>query len=168
MDRLPRSSITNLDRFSCSDITMGSVATFRHNYWIGYRVRMVNTRYNGFRPVAPANAPAEDSTTRCRGRGRGRGRARVRGHGRVALVGNGAPVENAHVNENPHVHYEEIKEANVDVENVEDVGQEEEVQAETTEVPPHRPSVRSTDHVIFERVGWSWSASFCSSNSNSY
>uniref|UniRef100_M1D9H5 'chromo' domain containing protein n=1 Tax=Solanum tuberosum TaxID=4113 RepID=M1D9H5_SOLTU len=93
MDQLPRSDITKLDRLPYSGINMGSVATFWHNYWIVYHVLMVNTRYNGIRPVAPVNAPA------------------------------------------PHVHHEEI-EVDVDVENVEEVGQEEEVQAETTCIPP--------------------------------
>uniref|UniRef100_M1DCU2 'chromo' domain containing protein n=1 Tax=Solanum tuberosum TaxID=4113 RepID=M1DCU2_SOLTU len=61
MDRLPRSGIT-----------MESVATFRHNYGIGYHVSMVNIRFNVVRPVAPVNAPAEESAARSRGRGRGR------------------------------------------------------------------------------------------------
>uniref|UniRef100_M0ZWW8 'chromo' domain containing protein n=1 Tax=Solanum tuberosum TaxID=4113 RepID=M0ZWW8_SOLTU len=65
---------------------------------------MVNTRYNGVRPIAPVNAPAEESAVKDRGRGRGRGRARGRGHGRVT------PVENTPVNENPHAHHEEIEE----------------------------------------------------------
>ncbi|KAK4736785.1 hypothetical protein R3W88_000482 [Solanum pinnatisectum] len=97
---------------------------------------MVNTRFNGVRPVAPINAPTEESVTRGHGRGRGRGRARGRGRRRVAPAGNGAPVENVPLNENPHAHHEEIKEENVDVE---DVGQKEEVQAETTDVPPIDP-----------------------------
>ncbi|XP_049391919.1 uncharacterized protein LOC125856420 [Solanum stenotomum] len=75
---------------------------------------MVNTRFNAIRPVAPVNAPAEESAPRGRGPGRGRG------HGRVAPAGNGAPFENAPMNENPSTHDEEI------VENVEDMGQEEE------------------------------------------
>uniref|UniRef100_M1DZQ3 'chromo' domain containing protein n=1 Tax=Solanum tuberosum TaxID=4113 RepID=M1DZQ3_SOLTU len=45
---------------------------------------MVNITYNGVRPVAPVNAPAEESAARGHGRGRGRGRSRGRGHGRVA------------------------------------------------------------------------------------
>uniref|UniRef100_M1C9H4 Uncharacterized protein n=1 Tax=Solanum tuberosum TaxID=4113 RepID=M1C9H4_SOLTU len=98
LDRLTCSGITNLDRLTCSGITnldrlthfsiiMGSVATFRHNYWIGYHVPSVD----------PVNVPAEESAARSRGR--------------------------------------DI-DKNVGVENVEDVGQEEEVQAETTDVPP--------------------------------
>uniref|UniRef100_M1BDU0 'chromo' domain containing protein n=1 Tax=Solanum tuberosum TaxID=4113 RepID=M1BDU0_SOLTU len=61
---------------------------------------MVNTRFNGVRPVAPVNAPTEESAARGRGRG---------------------------------------MEENIQVENVEEVGQEEEVQAETTDVPPIDP-----------------------------
>uniref|UniRef100_M1DX58 Uncharacterized protein n=1 Tax=Solanum tuberosum TaxID=4113 RepID=M1DX58_SOLTU len=38
VSRLPRSGITNLDRLPRSSIIMGSVATFRHNHWIGYHV----------------------------------------------------------------------------------------------------------------------------------
>uniref|UniRef100_M1DBC2 Uncharacterized protein n=1 Tax=Solanum tuberosum TaxID=4113 RepID=M1DBC2_SOLTU len=38
MDRLPRSGISNWDRFPCSGIHMGSVVTFRHKHWIGYHV----------------------------------------------------------------------------------------------------------------------------------
>uniref|UniRef100_M1DLS5 Uncharacterized protein n=1 Tax=Solanum tuberosum TaxID=4113 RepID=M1DLS5_SOLTU len=87
---------------------------------------MVNTRFNGVGTVAPVNAPIEESAARGRDRSRGRGRVKRRGRGRVAPVGNGAPVKNDPVNENPHVHHEEIKEENVDVEDVEDVGQEEE------------------------------------------
>uniref|UniRef100_M1DLJ5 'chromo' domain containing protein n=1 Tax=Solanum tuberosum TaxID=4113 RepID=M1DLJ5_SOLTU len=137
LDRLPRFDITNLDRLPCSGITMGSVATFQHNYGIGYHVLMVNTRFNGVRLVAPVNGPIEESAARGRGRGRGRGRARTRGRGRVEPAGNGAPVENAPMNENPHAHHEEIEE-NVDVD-IEDLGQEGEVQAETTCVPPLDP-----------------------------
>ncbi|XP_049378091.1 uncharacterized protein LOC125842836 [Solanum stenotomum] len=37
---------------------------------------MGSTKFNGVKPVAPINAPAEESTRRGRGRGRGRGRAR--------------------------------------------------------------------------------------------
>uniref|UniRef100_M1DNB4 Uncharacterized protein n=1 Tax=Solanum tuberosum TaxID=4113 RepID=M1DNB4_SOLTU len=91
---------------------------------------MVNTRYNSVRPVVLVNVPAEESAARGRSRGRGRG------HGRVAPAGNGAPIENAPVNENPHVHHEDIEE-----ENVEDVGQEEELQAETTDVPHIDPVI---------------------------
>uniref|UniRef100_M1DL04 'chromo' domain containing protein n=1 Tax=Solanum tuberosum TaxID=4113 RepID=M1DL04_SOLTU len=96
---------------------------------------MVNTRYNSIRPVAPVNVPAEESTARGRVRGRGRGRVRGRGRGRVAPAGNEDHVQNALMNENPHAHHEEIEE-NVDVENIEDVGQEKEVQDETIDVPP--------------------------------
>ncbi|KAH0672114.1 hypothetical protein KY284_023201 [Solanum tuberosum] len=94
---------------------------------------MVNTRFNDIRPVAPINAPVEESAMRGRSRGRGRGR------GRVTHVRNGAPIENAPVNEKPYVHHEEIEEENVDVEDFEDVEQEEEVQAGTTCVPPLDP-----------------------------
>ncbi|TMW87689.1 hypothetical protein EJD97_019612 [Solanum chilense] len=40
---------------------------------------MVNTRFNGIRPIALVNAPSEESTARgcSRGRDRGRGRRRV-------------------------------------------------------------------------------------------
>uniref|UniRef100_M1D870 Uncharacterized protein n=1 Tax=Solanum tuberosum TaxID=4113 RepID=M1D870_SOLTU len=93
---------------------------------------MVNTRFNDVRPVASVNVLAEESTARGRDRGMGRGRARERGRGRVALTRYGAPVENAPRNEVPLVHHEEIEE-NVEVENEEDVGQEEEVQTETTD-----------------------------------
>ena len=55
---------------------------------------MVNTTYNGVRPVAPVNAPAEESAARGHGRGRGRGRSRGRGHGRVAPARDKVPVEN--------------------------------------------------------------------------
>uniref|UniRef100_M1DEW5 'chromo' domain containing protein n=1 Tax=Solanum tuberosum TaxID=4113 RepID=M1DEW5_SOLTU len=63
---------TNLDRFPRSDIILGSVPMFRHKHWIGYHVPMVNTRFNGIRPVASVNAPAEESTAKGRDRGRGR------------------------------------------------------------------------------------------------
>uniref|UniRef100_M1CNY4 'chromo' domain containing protein n=1 Tax=Solanum tuberosum TaxID=4113 RepID=M1CNY4_SOLTU len=98
---------------------------------------MVNSRFNGVRLVALVNAPIEEYTARGRGRGRGRERAKGRGHGRVEPAGNGAPVENAPMNENPHAHHEEIEE-NVDVD-VEDLGQKREVQAETTCDPPLDP-----------------------------
>ncbi|XP_049372615.1 uncharacterized protein LOC125837564 [Solanum verrucosum] len=65
---------------------------------------MVNTCFNGVRPVAPVNEPAEESATKGRGQGRDRERAR------------------------------EIQE-NIEVENEEDIGQEEVVQAETTGIP---------------------------------
>uniref|UniRef100_M1DLE7 Uncharacterized protein n=1 Tax=Solanum tuberosum TaxID=4113 RepID=M1DLE7_SOLTU len=92
---------------------------------------MVNTRFNGVRPVAPVNAPAEKSAARVRDRGRARGR----GLGRVVPARDRVPVGNAPQNEVPHVHHEEIEE-DIEVENVEEVGQEEEMQAETTSVPP--------------------------------
>uniref|UniRef100_M1DNG0 'chromo' domain containing protein n=1 Tax=Solanum tuberosum TaxID=4113 RepID=M1DNG0_SOLTU len=41
------------------------------------RLGMVNTRFNGIRPVAPANEPTEESAERGCGRGRGRARGRV-------------------------------------------------------------------------------------------
>uniref|UniRef100_M1DUP7 Uncharacterized protein n=1 Tax=Solanum tuberosum TaxID=4113 RepID=M1DUP7_SOLTU len=97
-----------------TDITMGSVATFRYNYGIGSHVLLRNR----VRPVAPVNAPAEESAAKGHGRGRGRGRARGRGRRRIALAGNGAPFENALMNEDPPAHHEEIEEENVDVENV--------------------------------------------------
>ncbi|WMV37214.1 hypothetical protein MTR67_030599 [Solanum verrucosum] len=71
-------------------------------------------------------------------RGRGRGRARGRGRGRVAPSRGGASVENDPRKEKPFVHPEEIEE-NIEVENDEDVGQEEEVQAETIYIPPLDP-----------------------------
>jgi len=92
---------------------------------------MVNTRFNGVKPVAPFNAFAEESTVRGRGQGRGRRRARGRGRGNVEPTRDGAPVDNALRNENPPAHHEEIEE-NVEIENKENVGQEKEVQAEIT------------------------------------
>uniref|UniRef100_M1DN79 'chromo' domain containing protein n=1 Tax=Solanum tuberosum TaxID=4113 RepID=M1DN79_SOLTU len=79
MDHLPSSGITNLDRLPHSTITMGSVATFWHNYWIRYHIPIVNTRYNGVRPVSPVNALVEEYSVRGHGQGRGRGKARGRG-----------------------------------------------------------------------------------------
>ncbi|KAH0743076.1 hypothetical protein KY290_031069 [Solanum tuberosum] len=99
---------------------------------------MVNTRFNGVRPVAPVNAPAEESTAISHCRGRGRGRARGRSRGRVAPTRDRVPIENAPQNEASPVHHEEIEE-NVEVENIEEVGQKEEVQAKTTGVPPIDP-----------------------------
>uniref|UniRef100_M1E0P1 Uncharacterized protein n=1 Tax=Solanum tuberosum TaxID=4113 RepID=M1E0P1_SOLTU len=64
---------------------------------------MINTRYNGVRPMAPVNAPAEESAVRGRGRGRGRGRARGRGRGSVALARDEILVGNAPQNEAPPV-----------------------------------------------------------------
>ncbi|KAH0748145.1 hypothetical protein KY290_027377 [Solanum tuberosum] len=68
----------------------------------------------------------------------GRGRARSRGRGRVAPTRDGVPVGNAPQNEAHLVHHEEIKE-DIEVENVEEVGQKEEVQGETTGNPPIDP-----------------------------
>uniref|UniRef100_M1D9J3 'chromo' domain containing protein n=1 Tax=Solanum tuberosum TaxID=4113 RepID=M1D9J3_SOLTU len=82
---------------------------------------------------ASVNAPTKESAMRGLDRGRGRGRTRRRGQGRVAPAGDGAPVENVPRNEALPVHYEEIEE------NVEEVGQEEEVQAETTCILPLDP-----------------------------
>uniref|UniRef100_M1DKJ4 'chromo' domain containing protein n=1 Tax=Solanum tuberosum TaxID=4113 RepID=M1DKJ4_SOLTU len=117
---------------------------------------MVNNRFNSVRLVAPVNAPAEESAAKGRGRGRGRGRARGRGRGRVAPAGNGVPIENAPMNKNPHAHHEEI-EKNVDIENVEnvdDVGQEEEIQAETTEkYVPHTLRDRKKDEFMALQQG---------------
>lgn len=96
---------------------------------------MVNTRFNGVRPVALVNDPVEESVARDRGQGRSRGRVRGRGRGRVAPIRDGAPVENAPKNEVPHAHHEEIEE-NVEVENEE---KEKEVQTETTCIPPLDP-----------------------------
>uniref|UniRef100_M1DXP5 Uncharacterized protein n=1 Tax=Solanum tuberosum TaxID=4113 RepID=M1DXP5_SOLTU len=86
---------------------------------------MVNTRFNGVRPVAPVNELVEEFATRSRGRGRGRGIARGKCRGRVSPARVGAPIENTPINEDPPGHHEEI-EGNVEVENNEDVGQEEE------------------------------------------
>uniref|UniRef100_M1CY17 Uncharacterized protein n=1 Tax=Solanum tuberosum TaxID=4113 RepID=M1CY17_SOLTU len=106
---------------------MGSVATFRHNYGIGYHV-------------------LARSSHQCFGRGIcGRGRARGISRGRVAHVGNRDPVENAPVNENPLAHHEEIEEENVDVEDVENVEQKEEVQVGTI-------SVHSLDLVLAQQI----------------
>uniref|UniRef100_M1DXP0 Uncharacterized protein n=1 Tax=Solanum tuberosum TaxID=4113 RepID=M1DXP0_SOLTU len=63
--------------------------------------RMVNTRFNGVRPVAPINAPAEESAAR------GRGQVRGRGRGRVAPNRDGVPVGDAPRNEAPHAYHEE-------------------------------------------------------------
>ncbi|WMV38434.1 hypothetical protein MTR67_031819 [Solanum verrucosum] len=91
---------------------------------------MVNTRFNGIRPRTPVNAPAEEYVARGRGQGRGRGRPRSRSRGRVAPTRDGAPVENSPINEIPHAHHEEIEE---------NVGQEEEVHAETIGIRPLDP-----------------------------
>uniref|UniRef100_M1DLS1 'chromo' domain containing protein n=1 Tax=Solanum tuberosum TaxID=4113 RepID=M1DLS1_SOLTU len=117
---------------------MGSIATFRYKHWIGYHVPIVNTRFNDVKSVAPVNAPAEESSARGRGRGRGRGRVRGRGRGRVVPNWNGAPIENAPRNEATPAHHEEVEE-NIEVENEENIGQEEEVQAETTCIPLLHP-----------------------------
>uniref|UniRef100_M1DAK3 Uncharacterized protein n=1 Tax=Solanum tuberosum TaxID=4113 RepID=M1DAK3_SOLTU len=71
------------------------------------------------------------------------GRCRGRGRGRVAPTRDGAPVENAPRNEAPPAHHEEVDE-NVEVENEENVGQEEEVQAETICIPPLDPVLAQT------------------------
>uniref|UniRef100_M1DM81 'chromo' domain containing protein n=1 Tax=Solanum tuberosum TaxID=4113 RepID=M1DM81_SOLTU len=92
---------------------------------------MVNTRYNDVRPVAPVNAPAEESPARGRGRGRGRGQ------GRLTPSRDGIPIEIAPLNLAPPVHHEEIEE-DIEVENIE-VGQEEEVKVETIGIPPIDP-----------------------------
>uniref|UniRef100_M1DD57 'chromo' domain containing protein n=1 Tax=Solanum tuberosum TaxID=4113 RepID=M1DD57_SOLTU len=105
----------NLDQVPCSGAYMESGATSGTLTWIGYHVPIVNNRFNGVRPATPVNAPAEESTARGRGRGRGRGRARGVGRERVAPTRDGAPVEDAPKNENPHVHPKEIDE-NVEVE----------------------------------------------------
>uniref|UniRef100_M1DEL7 'chromo' domain containing protein n=1 Tax=Solanum tuberosum TaxID=4113 RepID=M1DEL7_SOLTU len=89
---------------------------------------MVNTGCNNVRPVAPVNAPVEEFATRGRGQGRGRSRERV------SSTKEGVPVENAPRNEAPTMHHEEIEE-NINVENVEEVLQEKEVQAETICIP---------------------------------
>ncbi|WMV30785.1 hypothetical protein MTR67_024170 [Solanum verrucosum] len=99
---------------------------------------MVNTRFNGVMPVAPVNALVEESVARGHSRGRARGRTRGRGRGRVAPTRDGTPVENAPRNENSPVYHEEVDE-NIEVENEENVGQEEEVQVETTCIPPIEP-----------------------------
>ncbi|WMV29012.1 hypothetical protein MTR67_022397 [Solanum verrucosum] len=95
---------------------------------------MVRTRFNGIRPVAPVNAPAEESAARGRNQGRDRERVRGRGRGRVMPTRDGAPVKDAPRNEAPLVHHEEV-EKNIEVKHDEVVGQEEEVQAYTTDVP---------------------------------
>ncbi|KAH0743175.1 hypothetical protein KY290_031168 [Solanum tuberosum] len=131
-----------------------SGATYRRTYGIRCHVRhtnldrephtatltvwMVNTRFNDFGHVAPVNALAKESAAGFHDRGRGRVRARGRGRGRVSPTRDGATIENVPRNENPHVHHEEIEE-NVEVEDEENVGQEKEVQAETTGIPPLDP-----------------------------
>uniref|UniRef100_M1DXU0 Uncharacterized protein n=1 Tax=Solanum tuberosum TaxID=4113 RepID=M1DXU0_SOLTU len=96
---------------------------------------MVNTRFNGVRPVAPINEPVEGSAVRGHGRCMGRGRVRGRGRGRVAPTRDGAPVENASRDEVPPTHNEVIEE-NVEIGDEEDVGQEEDAPAGNTSVPP--------------------------------
>ena len=85
---------------------------------------MVNMRYNKVRPVARANAPDEETTTRGRGRGRGRGRASGRGSERVVLFENEVPNDYVLLNDNPSVHKDEMKEE-LKFENVEAVENEE-------------------------------------------
>uniref|UniRef100_M1E0Q9 Late blight resistance protein n=1 Tax=Solanum tuberosum TaxID=4113 RepID=M1E0Q9_SOLTU len=65
---------------------------------------MVNTRYNGVRPVAPINAPAEESATRGRGRGKGRRSVGGRDRGTVAPVVNEVSIDNFPMNKNPPEH----------------------------------------------------------------
>nr|AAT38742.2 'chromo' domain containing protein [Solanum demissum] len=60
---------TNLDRVPHSGTYMGSGVTSGTLTWIGYH--MVNTRFNGVRPVAPVNTPAEESVAKGCDRGRG-------------------------------------------------------------------------------------------------
>uniref|UniRef100_M1DQQ2 Uncharacterized protein n=1 Tax=Solanum tuberosum TaxID=4113 RepID=M1DQQ2_SOLTU len=100
-----------------------SLVFHRHSYGM---LKMVNTRFNGVRPVVPVNALAEESTVRGHSRCRGRGRARGKDRGRVAPTRDGVSVENDHRNEAPPTHYEGVEE-NIEVENEENVGQEEEV-----------------------------------------
>ncbi|XP_015075547.1 uncharacterized protein LOC107019648 [Solanum pennellii] len=87
--------------------------------------------------MVPINAPTEESTARSRGRGRGRERARGRGRGRVEPTRDGVSIENAPQNEaSPYI----IKRLKRILRlKMEEVGQEEEVQAETTGVPPIEP-----------------------------
>uniref|UniRef100_M1DGL9 'chromo' domain containing protein n=1 Tax=Solanum tuberosum TaxID=4113 RepID=M1DGL9_SOLTU len=152
MDRLPRSGITNFDQLPRSGITnfdrlpRSGITNFDRLPRFGIIIESgTKLRFNDVRPVAPVNAPTEEFVVRGRGRGMGRERAMGRGHGRVAPAGNGAPIENAPVNENPLTsappkeHHEEIEEENVDVGNVENMGQEKEVQAETINVSPIDP-----------------------------
>lgn len=81
---------------------------------------MVNTRFNDVCPVAQFNSPDEEQ---------GRGRRRV------ALAGNEVLLEIIHVNKNLPKNNEEIEE-DIKVADVGEVGQEEEVLAEITIVPP--------------------------------
>uniref|UniRef100_M1DYW3 Tomato spotted wilt virus resistance protein n=1 Tax=Solanum tuberosum TaxID=4113 RepID=M1DYW3_SOLTU len=91
-----------------------------NNVSIVHHFEMVNTRYNGVRPVAHVNAPAEESAAK----GRGRERARGRGRGRVAPAVNEVLIDNVPMNENPHAHNEEIDE-DIEVGEVEENGQDE-------------------------------------------
>uniref|UniRef100_M1DLH6 Uncharacterized protein n=1 Tax=Solanum tuberosum TaxID=4113 RepID=M1DLH6_SOLTU len=117
--------------------TSGTNSEREGSSFLGFQpyFKMVNTRYNGVRPVAPINAPTEESTTRGRGRGRGKGTARGRGHERVTPDVNEVPIKNVPMNENHLAHNEEIEE-DIEVEDVEENGQEEEVPTETVVVPP--------------------------------
>uniref|UniRef100_M1DKE7 'chromo' domain containing protein n=1 Tax=Solanum tuberosum TaxID=4113 RepID=M1DKE7_SOLTU len=128
----------NLDRLPLSDIIIGSVATFRLNHWIGYHDPMVNTRFTNVRPVGPVNALVEEYPARVHGRGRGRGKAKGRVRGRATHTRDGAPVGDAPRNKVPSAHHEEVKE-NIEAENDNVVGQEKEVQTETTCIPPLVP-----------------------------
>ncbi|KAH0741272.1 hypothetical protein KY290_034315 [Solanum tuberosum] len=99
---------------------------------------MVNTKFNGAHPVAPVNVPVEGLAVRGHGRGRGRGRASGKGRERVAPIEDGAPVDNTPMNENLLAHHREI-DKDVEVDDIEEIGQEEAVPAETTSVPPLDP-----------------------------
>ena len=69
---------------------------------------MVNTCYNGVRPIASINELAEEPTTRGFGRGKVRWRVRDGGQGRVAPTRSGASVEYAPRKEPPSVPQEEV------------------------------------------------------------
>ncbi|WMV36725.1 hypothetical protein MTR67_030110 [Solanum verrucosum] len=106
---------------------------------------MINTRFNDIRPVVAVNVSGEESAVRGRDRGRGRRRARGRSRERVATSKDGVPVENAPRIENPHAHNKEIEE---------NVGQDEEVQAETTATQaPANPPIAITDPKVGGTVG---------------
>uniref|UniRef100_M1DFK2 Uncharacterized protein n=1 Tax=Solanum tuberosum TaxID=4113 RepID=M1DFK2_SOLTU len=57
-------------------------------------------------PIAPVNAPAEESTVRGCSQGRGRGKARGSGRERVDRTRDGVPIENAPRNEAPSTYHE--------------------------------------------------------------
>ncbi|KAK6773863.1 hypothetical protein RDI58_029102 [Solanum bulbocastanum] len=96
---------------------------------------MVNTRYNGVRPVAPINEPVEESATSGHKRGSGRGRESGRGRGRLRPTRGGAPVENVPRKEAPPAPQEEVEE-NVEIEDEEDVRQEKGASAGNTDITP--------------------------------